>query len=132
MVLVKLYADEQLFSLELPLSRCNEGEYSLPMACQIAWGIVLNAFEPSDSVSFGLIQLEMSTSSSVKPKMSSCALTLDRNLPVSQFPRDISICRESGLEQNDTIIVESTRHGTLSPFDVKALSQKEETTEVRS
>jgi hypothetical protein len=132
MTLVKLHRDQQLFSLDLPLCRCNDSECSLPVACQVAWGIVLNAFEPSDRVQFGLIQLDTSTAGSTKPKITSCALTVDMDCPVSQLAREISICQESGLGQIDTIIVQSTRSGTESPFDLKALSDKEKTTEVRS
>ncbi|OOQ87249.1 hypothetical protein PEBR_18225 [Penicillium brasilianum] len=129
MALVERHRTEAFLSLDLPYSPCNEGVWEFPKAIQIAWGVVINAYEPVDCARFGLVYLDVSNHSSFKPKLSACTLAIERDLPVSQFQREISICEESGLEEMDTIIVQSTESGTPSLLDLKALSQKEGVTE---
>jgi hypothetical protein len=131
MALVELHRSQEFLSLDLSYSGCNEGARDFSVALKIAWGIVINAFEPTDRVQFGLVHLEASNHST-RPKLSTCTLKIDRNLPVSQFQREISICQEFGLEQMDTVIVQTTVPGTPSLLDLKALSQKEDVTKVQS
>lgn len=132
MALVERHRTEAFLSLDVPYSPCNEGVWEFPKTIQIAWGVVINAYEPVDRARFGLVYLDVSNQSSVKPKLSACTLAIERDLPVSQFQREISICEESGLEEMDTIIVQSTESGTPSLLDLKTLSQKEGVTEVLS
>jgi hypothetical protein len=132
MALVELHRSQEPLSLDLPYSRCNEDAREFSTAVQIAWGIVINAFEPTDRVRFGLVYLDRSNHSSTRNKLNTCTLTIDQNLPVSQCQQEISICQESGLEQMDTVIVQSAEPGIPSLLDLKALSQKEDATKVQS